>query len=347
MSSRSGELRWSVEILELRTRDPFTIARGGSDRWTTVVVEAEEGGTTAYGEGAPRSYYGEDAEGTARAVRSWLEERSTLDVADPRALAALGEHRMAARSALDLLLHDLAAQRAGLTMVDHLAHEYGLEAVGPPPASSFTIGLDTTERMVEKVEEAAEYPILKVKLGTERDLEILRAIRGATDASLRVDANAAWTVDRTRRMAPILAELGVDLLEQPLARDDLAGYAELHGTVPLPVFVDESVRHEADVERLAGLVDGINLKLAKCGGLGPCARMVSEARRRGLGVMIGCFVESSISISAGAALSRFADHADLDGAALLAEEPFAGASIPAGRIVLPSRPGLGAHRSSR
>jgi L-alanine-DL-glutamate epimerase-like enolase superfamily enzyme len=251
---------------------------------------------------------------------------------------------MAARAVLDLLLHDRQARVAGLPMSEHLARTYGLEPSEPEPPSSYTIGLDTTERMVEKVAEASSYPILKVKLGTERDVEILRAIRGATDAVLRVDANAAWTVEETRGMAPRLVELGVELLEQPLERSDLDGYAALHGTLPLPVFVDESVRHEDDVERLDGRVDGINLKLAKCGGLGPCARMVAEARRRGLGVMLGCFVESSISISAGAALSRFVDYADLDGAALLAEEPYVGASIAGGRIVVPPGPGLAVRR---
>jgi len=334
----------SVEILELHTREPFTISRGGGDRWPTVVVEVQEDGVTAYGEGAPRAFYGEDAETTAATVRSWLAGRSTLRGVDPHSLVELGDDRMAARSALDIALHDLEAKRLGVSMDELLKRRYEVIAVEPAPLSSYTIGLDTTERMVEKTRAAAEYPILKIKLGTDRDREILQAVRSATDAALRVDANAAWSVEETRRMAPVLVENGVDFLEQPLARGDIEGYRELHGTLPLPVFVDESVRLESDVLRLDAAVDGINLKLAKCGGLGPCARMVREARRLGLAVMLGCFVESSVAISAGAALSRFVDHADLDGAALLAAEPFAGATIPGGRIVLGSGPGLGVRR---
>ncbi len=335
-------LRYELRVLELRTRDTFTISRGGADLWPNLFLRLELDGVEGVGEGAPRAYYGETVQQGTEALRAWLDGRDRLDEADAEALLSSFEGPDSARAALDVALHDLWARRRGLSVSDYLAEAHGLEP-GPSPRTSFTIGLDDLDRMIEKVREAAGFPILKVKLGTDRDLEILRAVRSATEAELRVDANAAWSVEETLEKAPRLRDLGVSMLEQPLARDDLAGYRRLHGRLPLPVYADESCKRLADVAGLVGAVDGINIKLGKCGGLHEACRMVSAARSGGLGLMVGCFIESSVGVTAGAALAPFVDLLDLDGAALLAEDPFAGLEIPEGRICAPPGPGLGVY----
>lgn len=326
--------------LELRTRDPFTIARGGSERWHNLLLRIEIDGHEGLGEGAPRDYYGESVEEGLAALRAVLADRETLGAEAAEAILEAFTGPASAKAALDIAMHDALARARGVAVHEDLEARYDLKR-GALPRSSFTIGLADTARMQEKVREAAGYPILKVKLGTDRDLEIVRAIREVTDAELRIDANAAWSVDETREKAPRLAELGVTLIEQPLPREDLAGFRELHGTLPLPVFADESCRDLADVERLVGAVDGINIKLGKSGGLREAARMIRRAREAELTVMVGCFIESSIAITAAGSLAPFVDVLDLDGAALLEQDPFAGLEIPEGRVLLPAGPGLG------
>jgi L-alanine-DL-glutamate epimerase-like enolase superfamily enzyme len=329
-------LRIEARRLPLRTRHPFVISRGGSDLWPNVVVRLEEGGLEGWGEGAPRDYYGATPEACLEALRSWRAGPS--DDIGTRIDAFQGP--APARAALDIALHDLLARRRGLGVTDLLCDLHRLEP-GPVPPTSFTIAIDTPEAMAARAAEAAGYPILKIKLGTARDLAMVEAVRSAAPARIRVDANNAWTVEETRLMAERLQAMGVQLIEQPLPAGDLEGYRQLHGTLPLPVFADESCRTLADVEKMAGLVDGINIKLSKSGGLTEAARMIKAARGHGLQVMVGCFIESSLGCTAAACLAPFADHLDLDGAALLAEDPFEGLRIPGGRIEMPEGPGLG------
>jgi L-alanine-DL-glutamate epimerase-like enolase superfamily enzyme len=212
------------------------------------------------------------------------------------------------------------------------------------PRSTFTIGLDTPERIKAKVREAEEYPILKVKLGTDRDVEILQAIRDATDKEIRVDANCGWTVKRTIRMLPVLDEFGVTVLEQPLVPHDLDGLAAVTAQADIPIIADESCLTAVDIPPLVGKVDGINIKLAKCGGLREALRMIAIARAHGLMVMVGCMIESSLGITAAAHFTPLVDIVDLDGAALLADDPFDGARIDGGQVSLPNGPGLGVRR---
>jgi L-alanine-DL-glutamate epimerase-like enolase superfamily enzyme len=198
--------------------------------------------------------------------------------------------------------------------------------------------------MRQKVAEAASYPILKIKLGTDRDEEILRTIRDATNKPIRVDANAGWTRERAMRMLPVLREFGVEFVEQPLAPDDLEGIAAVRREGVLPVIVDESCLVATDIPRLAGIADGINIKLAKCGSLREALRMIATARAHRMLVMVGCMIESSLGITAAAQLAPLLDAADLDGAALTANDPFVGATIDHGTICVPSEPGLGVRR---
>jgi L-Ala-D/L-Glu epimerase / N-acetyl-D-glutamate racemase len=244
-----------------------------------------------------------------------------------------------ARAALSAALHDLVGKRLNLPL-------YRLWGIDPcaAPKSTFTIGLDAPDRIRGKVEEAAEYPILKVKLGTDRDREILEAIRAVTDKELRVDANCGWTVKRAISMLPLLREFGVTVLEQPLPSHDLEGLAAITAQSEIPIIADESCKTTADIPPLVGKVDGINIKLAKCGGLREALRMIAVARAHGLMVMVGCMIETSLGITAAAHLTPLVDIVDLDGAALLADDPFVGAGIDGGQVSLPSGPGLGVRR---
>ncbi|HEU5040647.1 MAG TPA: dipeptide epimerase, partial [Gemmatimonadales bacterium] len=245
----------------------------------------------------------------------------------------------AARAALSAALHDLVGKRLGVPL-------YRLWGLDPAkaPRSTFTIGIDTPAKMKAKVLEAAEYPILKVKLGTDRDVEILRTIRDATDREIRVDANCGWTVKQAIAMLPVLREFGVTVLEQPLPPDQLDGLARIAARADIPVIADESCRTAADIPPLVGKVDGINIKLAKCGSLREAIRMIAVARAHGMLVMVGCMIESSIGITAAAHFTPLVDIVDLDGAALLANDPFVGAGIDGGQVSLPDGPGLGLGR---
>jgi L-alanine-DL-glutamate epimerase-like enolase superfamily enzyme len=332
-----------IEVLDLRTKHPFIIARGGRSDYRTVWVRLRDAdGNEGWGEAAATKFYGE----TTESVLDALEVYGTLLPDDPfdleeteRRWAEQLRRNPAARAALSSALHDLVGKRLGVPV-------YRLWGLDPAraPRSTFTIGLDTPEKMSAKVEEAAQYPILKIKLGTERDEEILRTIRDATDREIRVDANCGWTVKQAIRMLPVLREFGVTVLEQPLPPDQLDGLAQITRRAEIPVIADESCETAADIPPLVGKVDGINIKLAKCGSLREALRMVAVARSHGMMVMVGCMIESSIGITAAAHFSPLVDIVDLDGAALLAEDPFVGATIEGGQVSLPSGPGLGLRR---
>jgi L-alanine-DL-glutamate epimerase-like enolase superfamily enzyme len=336
-------VKLATEIIPLRTRHPFVIARGGSSDFRVVWVRLTDvDGREGWGEADPSSYYKE----TADTVLAALQKVEGHLPPDPFALEQAESHfaqvipnDRAARAALSAALHDLMGKRLG----QPLWRLWGLDPERAP-RSSFTIGLDTPERMREKVAEAAQYPVLKIKLGTDRDEEILKTIRDATDKPIRVDANAGWTRERAIAMLPVLRDFDVEFLEQPLAPDDLEGIAAVRREEVLPVIVDESCLIAADIPRLAGVADGINIKLAKCGSLREALRMIATARAHGMLVMMGCMIESSLGITAAAHLAPLLDAADLDGAALTANDPFIGATIEDGKIRLPNEPGLGVRR---
>jgi L-alanine-DL-glutamate epimerase-like enolase superfamily enzyme len=243
-----------------------------------------------------------------------------------------------ARAAVSSALHDLHGKRLGAPVW----RLWGLDPAASPP-SSFTIAIDDEAGLRERVADAAEYPILKIKLGTDRDEAIVRTVReAAPDKLLRVDANAAWAPKHAVRMAHVLRDYGVESIEQPVAAGDLEGLRFVYERSPLPVLADESCLTAHDVPRLAGACDGVNLKLAKTGSLREAVRLVHAARAQDLRVMAGCMIESSLGISAIAQLAPLLDAADFDGAALLADDPFTGVTIAGGTIALRDEPGLGA-----
>jgi L-Ala-D/L-Glu epimerase / N-acetyl-D-glutamate racemase len=336
-------LRMDVERLELRTKHPFVIARGGQSDHHTVWVRLTDGeGLEGWGEAAPSKFYGETADSVLAALRVYgtmlPDDPFKLEEAEQRWAGKL-RGNASARAALSSALHDLVGKRLGIPVY----RMWGLDPCAAPK-STFTIGLDAPERIKHKVLEAEQYPILKVKLGTDRDLEILRAIRETTDKELRVDANCGWTVKHAIRMLPILDEFGVTVLEQPLPPHDLEGLAAITAQAEIPIIADESCLTAVDIPPLVGKVDGINIKLAKCGGLREALRMIAVARAHGLTVMVGCMIETSLGITAAAHVTPLVDIVDLDGAALLADDPFTGARIDGGQVTLPPEPGLGVRR---
>jgi L-alanine-DL-glutamate epimerase-like enolase superfamily enzyme len=296
-------------------------------------------GLEGWGEAAPSRFYGETADSVIAALgvygQAMPESPFELEDAE-RVWETMMRGNASARAALSAAMHDLAGKKLGIPVY----RMWGLDPARAP-RSTFTIGLDTAERVHAKVIEAAEYPILKIKLGTDRDVEILRTIRSATDRELRVDANCGWTVKHAIAMLPVLEEYGVTVLEQPLVPEDLDGLAEIRRRATIPLIADESCLTSADIPRLAGKVDGINIKLAKCGSLREALRMIAVARAHHMTVMVGCMIESSLAITAAAHFTPLVDIVDLDGAALLAEDPFVGATIQGGQVRLPSGPGLG------
>ena len=336
-------MKLSHEIITLRTKHPFIIARGGASEYRVVrVTVTDDDGCTGWGEAAPSKHYGETAD-TVACVMPVLAP--VLQDADGWSLEAL-EHGMAkaisfnasARAAVSAALHDLAGKRLGVPV----HRMWGLDPAGSPP-TSFTIAIAPDEATLrDRVGEAAGYPVLKIKLGTSWDERIVRIVREMEpDKVLRVDANAAWTPKHALTMIPILAELGVEFVEQPLRGHDVEGLRFVRERSSLPIIADESCLVSTDIPRLAGAVDGINIKLAKCGGLREALRMIATARAHDMSVMCGCMVESSLGITAAAQLAPLLDYADLDGAELVENDPYVGARIEGGVVVLPTGPGLG------
>ena len=238
--------------------------------------------------------------------------------------------------ALDQAVHDLWGKLRGKPV-----YELWKLKTDKIPASDYTLGIDTPEKMVAKLLEMPGWPVYKIKLGTADDLGILRELRLHTDTTFRVDANCGWTADQTIELAPIMKAMNVEFIEQPLPRDDRDGARRVYEHSVLPVFADESCITEGDVERCVGSFHGINIKLVKCGGLAAGRRMALRARELGLKVMAGCMTESTVGISAIAQLLPLLDYVDMDGAELLAEDVATGVCLERGRCLYPAVPGNG------
>ncbi|MDQ8167186.1 MAG: dipeptide epimerase [Gemmatimonadota bacterium] len=335
-----------AEILTLHTTHPFVIARGGFSAYRVVWVRLRDAdGAEGWGEASPSKFYGETADSVMAALAMFapvLEQADAWSIeAIERELERVLRWNAAARCAISAALHDLAAKRLGVP----LWKLWGLDAAAAP-RSSFTIGIaPDAETLRARVRDAAAYPILKIKLGSSWDREVLRIVREeAPLATLRVDANAAWTAKQALGMLQALSDVGVDMLEQPLPPHDLEGLRFVRDRSPIPVVADESCLVATDIPKLVGVVDGINIKLAKCGSLREALRMIAVARAHGFRVMCGCMIESTLGIAAAAHFSPLLDDADLDGAALLCDDPFTGPGIPGGQVTLSDAPGLGVQR---
>ncbi|MFB6160285.1 MAG: dipeptide epimerase [Haloferacaceae archaeon] len=339
------------ERVGLPLADAFTISRGTRESVENVVVRVtDDGGRTGVGGAAPAAHYGETTDTVEAVLPDLLDVVESVD--DPHALAAI-ERRCrevvrrnpAARAAVSMAVHDLAAKRLGVPL-------YRLWGLDPDrtPRTSFTVGIDEPERMRAKAADAVDagHRVLKVKLGTDRDRELVAAVREAAPADevrLRVDANEAWTPREAVAKSAWLADHDVEFVEQPVPAENPDGLRFVREHGELPVAADESCRTLADVPRVAGSADIANLKLMKCGGLREARRMIATARAHGLEVMLGCMVESNASIAAACHLAPLLDYADLDGALLLSDDPYDGVDLAGGEIRLTDdRPGTGARR---
>lgn len=319
--------------------DPFGISRGTRSQVEILLLNFDGG----WGEAAPLAYYRE----TVESVTAKIHEFLALDLGDLDLVESATDRlepgtpvNQSAKAAIDIALHDRYARRLGKPLWRLLG-----KAPRSEMYSSFTIGIDTIDVMLQKVEKAKDYAILKVKLGKdlEQDIVVMREIRAAVgDKTIRVDANGGWTLDQAGRAIKVLADLGVEYVEQPLVQGSIMELRQLKRMSPLPIFVDEDSIVSQDLPLLIGAVDGVNIKLMKSGGLSEARRMVALAHGLGFKTMLGCMIETSVGISAAAQLAPFVDYLDLDGNALCSNDPFDGVRMDEkGRIRLSERPGIG------
>ncbi len=330
----------TAHTLDLTLTTPFRISRSVQTLAHNVQTRIDADGVEGIGEAAPSGFYGERRESVFMALSDFGEHVE----ADPSLIediVATMDRRLranaAAKASVDMALYDLMGKRLG-------APVYQLLGLNPErtPVTSFTIGIDEPAEMARKAAEAAKtYPVLKIKVGTDHDLDIVRAIREATDATLRVDANAAWTPKQAIRVIRELEPYNIEFVEQPLPPTDIEGLRFVREHVTLPIIADESCVTESDIPGLVGAVDGINIKLMKCGGIHHALRMIHTARAHHLKVMLGCMIESSLAITAAAHLSPLVDYADLDGNLLISDDPYEGVRVERGKLILPERAGLG------
>lgn len=324
---------------QLAFRHPFTISKGTKTHQPTFVVELEWKGVRGYGEAPAISYYGIGLEKMAADLEAKRPMLERFALTDPERYWHFLHHLFPGNSflvcALDMAGWDLFGKLRGLP----LYRMFGLDPA-TAPVTDLTIGIDTMEKMQEKVRESP-WPVYKVKAGLEGDLEKLEGVRSVTDSVLRVDVNGGWDLARAERMIPLFKDLGVELIEQPLSISSREESVALKAVSPLPLFADESCVSEGDVDGCAAGFHGVNIKLTKCGGITPARRMIARARHLGLSVMLGCMCESSIGTAAMAHLAPAVDYLDADGPLLLSEDLATGLTYNDGRLLPSLRPGLG------
>ncbi len=325
----------TAEPITLDLRTPFRIAHGVSRQRFNVLAHIDEG----VGEGAVVPYYGDTQQGLldylARAVDRLGDDPFLIE----DILERLPPGPLAAKAAIDIALHDLIGKRLGQPL-------YRLLGLNPGrlPLTSFTIAMDEPAVMAQRAAES-DLPIIKIKLGSDHDEAMVAAIRGATAAKLRVDANAGWSREQAAHLIPRLKPYDIEFVEQPLAADDVEGLRWLKQQhFGVPIFADESIKTSRDIARHADAIDGVVIKLMKTGGLREALRAIHIARAHGLQIMLSCMVETSVGVTAAAHLAPVCDYADLDGPLLIANDPYRGVRFDGAQLILPDRPGLGVTR---
>ena len=329
-----------VQGLDLPLKHRFTIAHQSREVQETLIVRLEEDGLFGLGESTTNPFYGITLDNMREALEKFKPVLLGGKWNTPAELWELGKEVFRdnpfAQCALDQAAWDLYTKKKGEKLYEYLN-------LNPQriPTTNFTIGIDTVEKMCAKLREV-EWPIYKIKLGTDQDLEIVRELRKNTNSIFRVDANCAWTVDQAISYSEELALLGVEFIEQPLAKDNLEGMREVFAHSKLPLIADESCISEADVDKCQGRFHGVNIKLVKAGGITPALRMIQQAKALGMKTMVGCMTESSVGISAIAHIAPLLDYVDMDGAMLLAKDPAKGVRIFPDEVLFPEGPGIGA-----
>jgi L-alanine-DL-glutamate epimerase-like enolase superfamily enzyme len=323
----------------LSLKHTFSISRESHDYQNTLIVSLAKDGQTGYGEATSNPYYKISVESMIQEIEAIREEIENYDFHHPEEFNAfLVSKKLTnfALCALDLAAHDLYGKLKGKPL-----YEIWGTDIKEYPVTNYTIGIAPIEEMVAKMKEMP-WPIYKIKLGTEDDVAIVRELRNHTDAIFRIDANCAWTAEETIHNAPLLKELGVEFLEQPLKADNWEGMEKVMHHSVLPVIADESCIVESDVDKCGLHFSGINIKLTKCGGLTPALRMITKGKELGLKVMVGCMTESTVGISAIAQILPQLDYVDMDGALLLKSDIANGVEIkPDGVVIFPKLPGSG------
>jgi L-alanine-DL-glutamate epimerase-like enolase superfamily enzyme len=329
-----------VQGLDLPLKHRFTIAHQSREVQETLIVRLEEDGLFGLGESTTNPFYGITLDNMREALEKFKPVLLGGKWNTPAELWELGKEVFRdnpfAQCALDQAAWDLYTKKKGKKLYEYL--DLNPQRI---PTTNFTIGIDTVEKMCAKLREV-EWPIYKIKLGTDQDLEIVRELRKNTNSIFRVDANCAWTVDQAISYSEELALLGVEFIEQPLAKDNLEGMREVFAQSKLPLIADESCISEADVDKCQGRFHGVNIKLVKAGGITPALRMIQQAKALGMKTMVGCMTESSVGISAIAHIAPLLDYVDMDGAMLLAKDPAKGVRIFPDEVLFPEGPGIGA-----
>lgn len=336
-----SHFKLDYQIKDLQLSQPFTIARGTKEKVSNVFVRLQAEGIEGFGEAGPNARYDEDAETVAEFIER-IPGSFFDDIDDEgdliRKLDALSPMVQSARVAVEMAWLDWMAkkQEVPLWKFWEAPADYG-------PISSYTIGLDSIDVMMQKIEDASEYPVYKIKLGTDRDKDIIRNIRKVTDKPIRVDANEGWTtLDEAKDFVRFLADHDIELVEQPMPAAQFNDMIKLKTFSPLPIGADESFIGDESLEDIAKAFDVINIKLMKIGSMVRARRVIEKARQLDLEIMIGCMIESSLGNTAGAILSLWADYADLDGHLLIKDDPFSGLTLnEQKRILINDKPGLG------
>ncbi|HXA06361.1 MAG TPA: dipeptide epimerase [Bryobacteraceae bacterium] len=329
------------KVVRLKLRHTWTTVMSSSEYRDTIHLHYTREGITGVGEGAPIVRYHENAESAQRAIES---VQDLLASANPLQFAKIMaevfrrvDGQNAGKAAIDIALMDWFGQKLGVPLYTY----FGLDAADAP-VTTFSIGIDNPEVTRQKVREAAAFPVLKIKVGLATDEPTIEAVRSVTRKPLRVDANEGWK-DKEEAVRKInwLESQGVEFIEQPMPAEMIEETRWVRSRVHIPVIADESCLHPADIPKLAGAFDGINVKLDKAGGILEAYRMIQIAKSLHMKTMLGCMVSSSVSVTAAAHLSPLVDYADLDGNLLIANDPYTGVTVRNGKLILPGRPGLG------
>ncbi len=332
-------MKVSYKIYNLPFTHPFTISKGTKTHQPTFIVELEYFGVKGYGEAPAISYYNIPVEKMAEDLEAKKQFVEKFSFSDPERYWHYLHHLFPQNSFLVCALDIAGWDLFGKMRKKQLYQLWNLDTA-KAPLTDFTIGIDSIETMVKKMKEKP-WPIYKIKVGTDNDIEMVEALRQHTDALFRVDANAGWTLEQALHKIPLLKELGVEFVEQPLAKDDWEGMKTLYERSPLPLFADEACVSESDVQKCHQHFHGINIKLTKCSGITPARRMIKKARELDMQVMVGCMNESSIGTAAIAQLAPLLDHVDMDGPLLLSEDIAKGVSFDNGKILYRAGTGLG------
>jgi L-alanine-DL-glutamate epimerase-like enolase superfamily enzyme len=324
---------------DLRLKHTFTISRSSRDTVPVIIVRFEKDGIASYGEASPNARYGE----TIETVKELLEKIELERLSDPSRLEEVNEYldsmapgNPSAKCAIDIAMHDWICKKLRVPV-----YKFFDADKGKAPISSFTIGIDAPNRIIQKVKEAVNYPVLKIKVGFPGDEEIIKAVRSVTGKPLRVDANEGWkSKEEALDKINWLAAQNVQLVEQPIPAEQIEDARWLKARTSIPIIADEALAYH-DLSELSTAYDGINVKLQKNGGLFKARKLIHEALERKMKVMLGCMIETSVGITAAAHLSPLVDWNDLDGNVLISNDPFKGVTNKDGRLILGNEPGLG------